>query len=280
VNHQNVKITAWRFCHPLLLLEASPTKKRKKTSSNQALLVKTPSYNQIFKTDNNCITRYLYYSGGLFIEEIRDIMDDQAKLGTIAGILLLLFILIGAVSASVIITNTQITSEDDLNSITNEIVDELCSYLQIKQIIGKYQIIQGQQRINKIAILIKPFVSQNIDISKMTIELCDGDQYKILFFNGTAGSIRSHSLFEHPLWDSMANETFGLLSTIDDDNSIINSHLINKNTDMAFIILKLPDENAMNKDDLLDVTILPSPGIGRTVTLEAPLPIKNVVTLY
>ncbi len=68
-------------------------------------------------------------------------MDDQAKLGTIAGILLILFILIGAVSASVIITDTQITSETDLNSMTNEkIVDELCSYLQIKQIIGKYQL--------------------------------------------------------------------------------------------------------------------------------------------
>jgi hypothetical protein len=49
---------------------------------------------------------------------------------------------------------------------------------------------------------------------------------------------------------------------------------------MAFIIIKLPDENAMNKDDSLVLTILPSPGIGRTVTLEAPLPIKNVVTLY
>jgi hypothetical protein len=78
----------------------------------------------------------------------------------------------------------------------------------------------------------------------------------------------------------MTNATFGILSTIDDDNSIINSHLINKNTDMAFIIIKLPDENAMNKDDSLVLTILPSPGIGRTVTLEAPLPIKNVVTLY
>jgi archaellin len=180
----------------------------------------------------------------------------------------------------VIITNTEITSEDDLNRITNEVVDELCSYLQIKQIIGKYQMIQGEQRINKIAILIKPFVSQNIDISHMAIELCDGEHYHILFFNGTAGSIRTHSLFEHPVWDSITNETFGLLSTIDDDNSIINSHMINKNTDMMFILLKLPDDTAMNKDDLLEVTILPSPGIGRTVTLEAPLPIKNVVTLY
>jgi len=207
-------------------------------------------------------------------------MDDQAKLGAIAGILLLIFILIGAVSASVIITDSESISENDLNNFTNDIVDELCSYLQIKQIIGKYQTITGEQRINKIAILIKPMVSQNIDISHMTLELCDGEQYHILFFNGSAGSIRSHSLFEHPLWDSITNETFGLLSTIDDDNSIINSHLINKNTDMTFIILKLPYDTAMKKDDILEVTIRPSPGIGRTVTLEAPLPIKNVVTLY
>jgi hypothetical protein len=114
----------------------------------------------------------------------------------------------------------------------------------------------------------------------MTIELCDGENYQILFFNGTAGSIRTHSLFEHPVWDSITNETFGLLSTIDDDNSIINSHLINKNTDMMFILLKLPNDTAMKQYDLLEVTIRPSPGIGRTVTLEAPLPIKNVVTLY
>ncbi len=207
-------------------------------------------------------------------------MDDQAKLGTIAGVLLLLFVLIGAVSASVIITDTNITSEDDLNAMTGEIIDELCSYLQIKQIVGKYQMVQGEEKITKIAILIKPFVSQDIDISKMTIELCDGDQYKILFFNGTTGSIRSHSLFDHPVWDSIPNETFGILSTVDDDNSIINSHLINKNTDMAFIILKLSNETAMNQDDALEVTILPSPGTGRMVTLEAPLPIKNIVTLY
>jgi archaellin len=207
-------------------------------------------------------------------------MDDQAKLGTIGGILLLFFILIGAVSASVIITNTEVTSDDDLDRMTSEIVDELCSYLQIKQIVGKYQMLQGEQRITKIAILIKPYVSQNIDISKMTIELCNGDQYNILFFNGSTGSIRSHSLFEHPLWNSLTNDTFGLLSTIDDDNSIINSHMINKNTDMVFIILTFSIENAMYQEDSLEVTIQPSPGIGRSVTLEAPLPIKSVVTLY
>jgi archaellin len=207
-------------------------------------------------------------------------MDDQAKLGVIAGIMLIGFILIGAVSASVILTNTGDTSEEDLNTITNEVVDEICSYFQIKHIIGKYQMIQGEQKINKIAILIKPFISQNIEISHMTIEICNGEQYQMLFFNGLAESLQSHSLFEYPLWNTTTPGTFSLLSTIDDDNSIINLHLINKNTDMAFILLNLSNDIAMSYGDQLEVTILPSPGMGRTVILDSPLAIKNVVTLY
>jgi archaellin len=207
-------------------------------------------------------------------------MNDQAKLGVIAGIMLIGFILIGAVSASVILTNTGGTSEEDLNTITNEVVDEICSYFQIKHIIGKYQIIQGEQKINKIAILIKPFISQNIEISHMTIELCNGEQYQMLFFNGLAETLQPHSLFEHPLWNTTTPATFSLLSTIDDDNSIVNLHLINKNTDMTFILLNLSNDIAMSYGDQLEVTILPSPGMGRTVTLESPLAIKNVVTLY
>jgi hypothetical protein len=114
----------------------------------------------------------------------------------------------------------------------------------------------------------------------MTIELSNGEQFQLLFYNGLAESLKSHSLFEHPLWDSLTPGTFSLISTIDDDNSIINSHLINKNTDMTFILLKLPDDSAMRYGDELKVTILPSPGIGRTVTLESPLSTKHVVTLY
>jgi archaellin len=214
------------------------------------------------------------------VENTRDIMNDQAKLGIFAGILLIGFILIGAVSASVIMTGSKNISEEDLNKITSEVVDEICSYLQIKHIVGKYQTIQGEEKIQKIAILIKPLVSQDIDVSRMTIELSNGEQLQLLFYNGRAESMNSHSLFEHPLWDSVTPGTFSLISTIDDDNSIINSHLINKNTDMTFILLKLPDDSAMRYGDELKVTILPSPGIGRTVTLESPLSTKHVVTLY
>jgi archaellin len=207
-------------------------------------------------------------------------MNDQAQLGIITVILLIGFILIGAVSASVILTEQNNISEQDLNKITNEAVDEICSYIQIKHIVGKYQTIQGEQKIQKIAFLIKPLVTQEIDVFHMTIQLSNGEQLRLVSYNGYAESIHSYSLFEHPLWNTVATGSFSLLSTIDDDNSIINSHLINKNTDMAFILLKLPNDMTIGYDDELEVTILPSPGIGRTVTLEPPMPIKNVVTLY
>ncbi|MBN1861848.1 MAG: hypothetical protein JW840_10370 [Candidatus Thermoplasmatota archaeon] len=207
-------------------------------------------------------------------------MDNQAKLGMIAGILLIFFLLVGLVSASIIYTTSGDITEEDLNRITNEVVDEICSYLQIKHIIGQYQMIQNEHTIKKIGILIKPYVSQNIDISHISIEVCNGEQYHMLFYSELVGSIRSSTLFEHPLWDLMNSSGFSVLSTIDDDNSIGSSHMINKNTDMAFILITLPDNLAMKYGDQIEITILPSPGMSRTVWFEAPLPIKNVVTLY
>jgi archaellin len=207
-------------------------------------------------------------------------MNDQAQLGIITLILLLGFILIGAVSASVLLTDNNTITEKDANKITTEVLDEICSYLQIKDIIGKYQIIQGEQKIQKIAILIKPLVTQDIDISHMTIQLTNGEQLQISFYNGYAKSIYSYPVFEHPLWNSTVNGSFSVLSTIDDDNSIAQSHLLNKNTDMAFILLKLPTDMTIKNGDELTVTIFPSPGIGRTITLEPPLPIKNIVNLF
>ena len=207
-------------------------------------------------------------------------MDDQARLGMIAGILLIFILLIGVVSASIIFTTSDDISEEDLNWITNEIVDEICSYLQIKNIIGQYQTIHNEQTIKRIGILIKPYVSQNIDISHISIEVCNGEYYHMLFYNGQVGSIRSSTLFEHPLWDLMTSNGFSVLTTIDDDNSIGNSHMINKNTDMAFILISLSDNLAMKYGDQIEITITPSPGMSRTVWLGAPLSIKNVVTLY
>lgn len=210
-------------------------------------------------------------------------MNNRGTLGIITGILLICFLLIGAVSASVIINGldtTTTTSGADLNQITNEVVDELSAYINIKDIVGKYQTFQGEQKIQQIALLIRPLVSQNIDMTHMIIKISSEKQYNILYFNGNVSPLGSFSLFDHPHWQTITENTYTLLSIIDDDASMSTSYSLNKNTDTAFLLIKLPLEGLMRYGDVLQITLLPTPGTQRTVTLEAPLPTTHVVTLY
>jgi archaellin len=207
-------------------------------------------------------------------------MAEHTRVGMIILILLIGFILIGAVSASIILTTTGEISDEGLNRITSEAVDEICSYLQIKNVLGKYHFSENQQKITQIAIQIKPLVSQSINISHIIVQLSNGEEYTILFYNGISETIQNHSLFKHPLWSSIQVGTYSILSILDDDSSIARLNLINKNTDVAFILLILPEYLALKNGDQLTVTILPSPGVGRTITLEAPLPIHPIVSLY
>lgn len=207
-------------------------------------------------------------------------MNTHGNLGVTTGILLIIMILIGAVAGSVIIDETQNVSAPDLNQLTNEALDEITTYLQIKTIVGKYETVQGKQAIQKIAILIKPLVSGTIDITKVTILISHGDDLRILFFNGQVAPVRSHSVFNHPQWDTLNDSSFSLLSTIDDDSSMTQYHVMNKNTDMAFIMVNLPITAPLYYGDSLQLTLTPSPGTERTVTLEPPMPTTQIVSLY
>jgi archaellin len=207
-------------------------------------------------------------------------MNNKGNLGLTSGILLIVLVLIGAVSASVIMNETTNLSDADLNQITNEAVNEISGYLQIKNIVGKYQTMQDEQKIQKIAILIKPLVSLNIDITHLIIEISTPEQLRLLYFNGNVSPIGSSSVFDHPLWDTLTNDTYTIMPLLDDDNSMVTYHVINKNTDTAFLLIKLPEDCTMNSGDVIQVTLLPSPGVERTVLLEAPLPTSHVVTLY
>ena len=207
-------------------------------------------------------------------------MAEHTRVGMIILILLIGFILIGAVSASIILTTTGDISDEELNRITTEAVDEICSYLQIKNVLGKYQFTQNPEKITQIAIQIKPLVTQNINFSHMTIQVSNGEQYNIFYFTGSSDTLHNYSLFKHPLWESMQPGTYSIVSILDDDSSIIRLNHINKNTDVAFILLILPEDLALKNGDQLTMTILPSPGIGRTISLEAPLPIHSIVSLY
>ena len=206
-------------------------------------------------------------------------MNNSGSIGITAIILLISSLLIGVTVASVVTSGTggdTTTSGEDVNKIVNDVLNEITTYIQIKDQMGKYYLENGVQKIKKIAILVKPLVSQDIDISQLTIKLSNGYDVKILNYSGNAQFIGTNSLFEHPIWNNISENSFGFIATLDSDRSLVDCNILNG--DMAFIIIKLSGDFSMTQGESITMTLFPSSGIARTITLDAPLPTKPVVS--
>ena len=203
-------------------------------------------------------------------------MNNLGSTAIPAVILLISFILIAATVASIISSGSEGASEEDIEEMLDDILDELTTYIQIKDKLGKYSVINDVQQIKQIAILVNPLISQDIDASGLTIKLCDGNNVYILNYSGQATYIGSHGLFGHPIWDDIDETNFGFLVIHDNDRSLIEYDVLNK--DMAYVVISLSEDAAMAKGETMEVTLFPSSGITRTTILEAPLPITSVVS--
>jgi len=197
-------------------------------------------------------------------------------------ILFISFLLVGITVASVITdttsdVTTDSTSDYDLDQITNDVVDEITSYIQIKDQKGKFSEINGEKRITKIALLVSPLVSQNIDLTQMTIQLDNGESVRILNYIDSK-NLDSNSIFDHFLWDNLTGNDFGFISITDLDNSIADLDSFNENSDNAYLIFKLPSDMEMKKYNKMIVTLLPSSGITIHTLLKAPMPMSSVIT--
>ena len=214
-------------------------------------------------------------------------MNNQGSIATISAILLVSVILLGvaawsALSSEPEINSTDTTDEDILElytQVVDESINEITTYLKIIDKLGKFYGVPHQQKIEQIAIMIKPLLSNEIDISELTIKLCDGNTVRILSYSGNSAFIGSQSLFGHSLWNDLSENTFGFIVTHDKDSSIVNYNTINKNTDMAYIVIKLSEDLYMEKGDTILVSLFPGSGIQKTTILEAPLPMSSVVSL-
>ncbi|RLF31597.1 MAG: hypothetical protein DRM98_05340 [Thermoplasmata archaeon] len=206
-------------------------------------------------------------------------MSNWRNTGITTIILLTILLLVGLTVASVITgENTQYTNEQNYDQMTEEVINEISTYIQIKDQKGKYYNINGTQKIEKIALLISPLVSQDIDVTQLTIQLDNGEKVKILSFDGNASKIDSNTLFNHPIWKNLTGNNFGFISIVDLDNSLIDHNTINDYSDNIYVVFKLPNDMTLEKRDKLIVTLFPSTGITRTTLLEAPLPIHPIVT--
>jgi archaellin len=203
-------------------------------------------------------------------------MNDLGSTAIAAVILLISFILIAATVASIISSGSEGASEEEIEEMLDDILDELTTYIQIKDKLGKYSLINDVQQIKQIAILINPLISQDIEAYGLTIKLCDGNNVYILNYSGQATYIGSHGLFGHPIWNDINETNFGFLVIHDNDRSLIDYDVLNK--DMAYVVINLSEEMAMVKRETMEVTLFPSSGITRTTILEAPLPMTSVVS--
>lgn len=206
-------------------------------------------------------------------------MNNWGSQGITAMIILVAIMLVGVTAASLMTEETTSTvTEEDVSQIMNEVVDEICSYLQIRDQKGKYYKIDGQQEIQKIAIMISPLVTQEIDLSQLTIQLDNGEMVTILTYSNKSTNLESNNLFEHSIWEDLDGQNFGFIAITDLDNSIKDFNIINENSDNAYLVFRLPTDFTMQKRDRLIVQLFPATGIVKTLVLEAPMPMRSVIT--
>lgn len=199
--------------------------------------------------------------------------------GLTSVILIISLFLIGVTVADIISgDSTSVNSEQQLEQMTEETIDELSSYILVKDQIGKYYKINGELKIEKIALWVTPLVSQFIDVSQLTIQINDGENVLFLKFNNNSVDLGTNSIFENRIWNNLNGSNFGFISIIDMDGSLVDYNILNDCSDNAYLVFKLPDSITFNKHDKIIVTLFPSTGITRSIELKAPLPIKSVVT--
>jgi archaellin len=204
---------------------------------------------------------------------------QKGSVGLIAIILLLSALLIGVTAASLIsITTSENLSEEEIKQIVDDTIDEITTYIQIKDVIGKYYGEPTQQRIEKIAIMITPLFSKEIDVSSLKIRISNENSLHFLSYGFKVDEIGSNPLFENCLWEYLSNLSFGLMVINDKDHSIKNFNTFNQNSDVAYILINLSKDYKMKKGDEISITIFPPHGIEKSIILQAPLPIKNIVS--
>jgi archaellin len=205
-------------------------------------------------------------------------MGKLITTGLTSSILLISLFLIGITVAQVISSETTGNiSEQQIEQMTEETIEELSTYILIKDQIGKYKEINRELIIEKIALWITPLVTQDIDVSQLTIQLKTGDNVLFLKYSNKSVNLGPYSLFENTIWKILNGSNFGFISIIDLDKSLVDYDTFNDCSDNAYIVFRLPESIRLYKHEKLIVTLFPSTGITRTIELKAPLPIKSVV---
>ncbi len=211
---------------------------------------------------------------------IRIINNHTGSIGIGAVIMLVCFLIIGATAVSVLTETPQQFTEEDYEQIINDVYSEITGYLQIKEVIGKYYPYNHDQAIKKIILLITPLCHINLDLNDIIIELQTKDSVTTICYNQNPNNSAINGLFENTYWTQTRENAFGCFVAIDKDQSIIQYHTINDPTDLIYITILLPENMLLYKGDEMTISLIPGSGTLRSITIEAPLPMRSIVRLY
>jgi len=191
---------------------------------------------------------------------------------------LLVAILFIALTASSMITTETIDSEEEFEQYLNDTLDEITTYLKIQDAYGKYTT-TSPPKLTQIAILLSPLFHNTINISQWIVQIQSTNTLLIQTYNFSSAALGSNTVFDHPIWNDLQINTFGIISIFDHDASLDKYHSFSDTTDQAFLIIKLDENQALSKGEHVIISLTPGTGVKKTIEFKAPLPTKSIVTL-
>ena len=203
-------------------------------------------------------------------------MNRWGSTGVTALALLASLLIIGAGTSSVFLDESEGLSNEVQNTVNN-VLQEITTYIDVKNIIGYFNNIDKDAQLKKLIILVKPLIETTINLSQLNIQISNGASIRVFSYNGTAEKT-SEDLFNNRVWNKISENEFGVIILTDEDNSIKNWQMINK--DLVYLTLPIPSDLTIKPDSNIKISIIPNNGCIKTLEVEIPFLLSsNVVYL-
>lgn len=193
-------------------------------------------------------------------------MDRWGSTGITALALLASLLLIGAGTTSVFLDESEDISNEVENAV-NDVLEEITTYIQVKNILGYLDNKGKDIQLEKIIILAKPLFETTLNLSQLHIQINNGASIKLFNYNQTYTK-SSDDLFQCKLWEKLNKNEFGLIILTDEDNSIKETNTLNK--DLVYFALNIPTNLTIHPDDEITITLLPGNGCTNNIQAEIP----------
>jgi len=193
-------------------------------------------------------------------------VDRWGSTGITSLALLASLLLIGAGTSSVFLGESEDISDEAENAV-NDVLKEITTYIQIKNIIGDLDNQGKDMQLKKIVVLAKPLFETTLNLSQLHIQINNGETIKIFNYNNTYTK-SSDDLFKNKLWEKLNKNEYGIIILTDEDNSIKNTETLNK--DLIYFAINIPSTLTIHPGDEITITLIPGEGCINNIDVEIP----------